>query len=191
MAGREAELKSLAESLAEVMATIFEKQGGVKFSGKPGIERRDIVEWNKKMTITGMEKFNSSTYISFVQYYLNDQDKEKQNVLGALVLFIAESQLPTFVSKLGYPKVDDENIEEMVGGCGKICADLAKTFQEKLASLGYPPLPMSDVKSYRNSVPQGVGFCYKEYDKFEINFSMENRKVLCAELTMGVMPRSR
>ena len=191
MATREAELKSLAEALAEVMTVTFDKKGGIKFAAKPTIERRDIVEWNKKMTITGMEKFNGLTYISVVNYYLSDLDKQKQNTLGALILFVAEGNLPTFVSKLGFPKVDDENPDEMKEGCGKVCNELSEAFKEKLISLGYPKLLNSDIQNHRNNVPQGVNFCYKEYDKFEINFSIENRKVLSTELTLGVMPRSR
>ena len=186
---REAELRPLAEALAEVVTTTFDKKGPVKFSEKPSLERKDIIEYNGKMRIAGMEKFNNPAFISFVNYYLSEQEKQKRSAVGAVVLFVLETHLVTILNKLGYPKVDDESETEMMEGCGKLCADIGEAFKSKLSSMGYAQLLMTTPENYRNAIPQGVSFSFKEYDKFEISFKLD-KKVMAAEMTMGVIPRA-
>ena len=192
MAGkREAELKPFAEALGEVISSMFDKKGGIKFSAKPSIERKDIIEWQGKMRIAGMEKFNEPTFISFVNYYLSEQDKQKKSVLGAVIIFVIEGQLVSILNKLGYPKVDDESETEMKEGCGKLCQDIGEAFKAKIGAMGYAEPLMTIPENYRSNVPQGVSFNFKEYDKFELNFSLENKKVLVIEMTLGPIRRLR
>ena len=183
------ELKIQSDALVEVVKDIFEKKAGIKFNPAPAVERRDLIEWQGKMRIAGMEVFNASTYISYVNYYLSEADKQKKNALGALVLYILETQLFPFIAKLNYPKVDDENPEELKEGCGRICVDMANDFQKKLAAMGYPTLVMGNVDNNRNTVPVGVSFNIKEYDKFVTSFCLDNRKVMALELTLGPMSK--
>ncbi len=183
------ELKGQAEALAQVVAEVFDGKAGIKFNPKPTAERRDLIEWQGKMRIAGMEIFNTSTYISYVNYFLSEADKQKKNALGAVVLYILETQLFTFITKMNYPKVDDENPEELKEGCGRICADITNNFQKKLASMGYPSLVMGNVDNARNTVPVGVAFNIKEYDKFLVTFCLDNKKMMAVEMTFGAMPK--
>lgn len=187
---RENELKIQAEGLAEVVSSLFDKKGSVKL-GKPALEMKTIIEWNNRMRITGMEKFNAATYISYMSCFLNDQEKQKKNVLGALILYIVEPQLFPYVTKLQYPKIDDENEDELLNSCGLILADIAKAFAEKLTGMGYSSLTIDSPQNYKNSIAQGVPFSLKEYDKFEIMFSspVDSKKVMALEMTLGVIPK--
>ena len=183
------ELKVQANALVEIVKDIFDKKAGIKFNPAPAVERRDLIEWQGKMRIAGMEVFNASTYISYINYYLSEADKQKKNALGAVVLYILEEQLFSVITKLGYPKVDDENPEELKEGCGRICVDMANDFQKKLAAMGYPALVMGAVDNNRNTVPVGVSFNVKEYDKFVTSFCLNDKKVIAVELTLGPMPK--
>ncbi len=190
MAQREVELKILAEALAEAISKTFEEKGSLRLH-KSSLERRDIIEYNGKMRISGLEKFNNPAIISFVNYYLSEQDQKKQNALGALIIFVLESQVISLLNKLGYPKVDEDNEEALQASCGQLCHDFGTAFKSKLAGMGYTDPVMSAPQNFRNNIPQGINFCFKEYDKFEIGFALEDQKLLVAEMTMGVIPRAR
>ena len=183
------ELKIQADALVGVVKDIFDKKAGIKFNPAPAVERRDLIEWQGKMRIAGMEIFNASTYISYINYYISEADKQKKNAAGAIVLYVLETQLFPFITKLGYPKVDDENPEELKEGCGRICVDMANDFQKKLAVMGYPSLAMGPVDNNRNTVPVGVAFNIKEYDKFLTSFCLDNKKVMALEMTLGPLPK--
>ena len=69
MAAERFDLKNLAGTLAEVVEKSFRGATPVNFSDKPAIEIRDIIEYDGRMRVSGMEIFNGPTYISAVNFY--------------------------------------------------------------------------------------------------------------------------
>ena len=130
-----------------------------------------------------------NTYVAAVNYYLNKAEMEAKKAIGALVIYVEQTYVVTIMKLLQYPKVDDEDEEAMKDSCGTLCNILGGRFKWEIASQGYVELEMSPFSSYRNSIPHGVAFCYNEYDKYEAIFSIEEKKRLVIEMTMGAIPR--
>lgn len=191
MNAREAELEKLATALADSVAAIFKERGEVKFSKDPVIHKKNIVEYNGRMRADGMEKFNNPTFVSSINYYATPKDMEKKNALGAIIVYIEQGFVVDMLRMLKYPPADDENMDALRDCCGTLCNIIAGRFKSAISAMGYIELEMSHFSSYRNTAPQGVAFCYKEYDKYETIFFINGVKRLVIEMTMGSIPKGK
>lgn len=186
---REEELKKLAAALAQAVTDVFKEKGDIGFSKEPVIVKKNILEYNGRMRADGMEKFNTPTFVSFVNYYAHVKDMEKHNALGALIVYVEQKQVPGLLKMLKYPPIDDEDENAMKDGCGTLSNIIAGKFNLQISAMGHAGLEMSPFSNYRNNAANGVPFCFKEYDKYEISFYIENQKRLVVEMTMGAIPR--
>lgn len=184
-------LHKFALALLESVKEIFKEKSDVGFSKEPTLERKNIIEYNGRMRADGMEKFNDPTFVSTVNYYVNAKDMEKHSAIGALVVYVEQSYIVSLLRLLKYPPIDDEDENAMKDSCGTLCNIFAGHFKSKISSMGCIELEMSPFSNYRNTAANGVEFCYKEYDKYEISFFLDNKKRLVVEMTMGAVPQRR
>ncbi|MFA5059995.1 MAG: hypothetical protein WC676_05155 [Candidatus Omnitrophota bacterium] len=191
MAGHENDLESLAITLSKSVASILREKAELKLSKEPEVKKKYIIEYNGRMRADGMEKFNDPTFVSVVNYFATAKDMEKKNILGALIVYVQQEYIATLLRLLKYPPVDDENENAMLDACGTLCNIVAGRFKSEISTLGFIELEMSPFSNYKNSASNGVGFCYKEYDKYELTFYLENKKRLVVEMTMGPIPKRK
>lgn len=191
MAEKEDRLHKLAVSLTQAIADLFKEKGEIKFSKDPAMERKNIIEYNGRMRADGMEKFNDPTFVSTVNFYVSAKDMERHNAIGALVVYVEQAYIVTLLRLLKYPPVDDENIEAMKDSCGTLCNIIAGRFKSTISSSGFIELEMSPFSNYRNTASAGVEFCFKEYDKYELTFYIDNKKRMVVEMTMGAIPMKK
>ncbi|MFH1359854.1 MAG: hypothetical protein ABIJ41_02320 [Candidatus Omnitrophota bacterium] len=183
------ELNKFAEYLTKGIKNLFGERGEIKFSKDPEIVKKDIIEYQGRMRTDGMEKFNSPTYVSFLNYFANKADMEKKKALGALVLYVEQNFMAPLMKKLKYPAVNDEDEEALKDSCGTLCNLIGGRFKSEISCQGYAELEMSHFYTYRNSASDGVAFCFSEYEKYEISFTIDNEKRVVVEMTMGIVPR--
>ncbi len=182
-----AQLKQLAEVLAKTVEDIFMERANISLPHRPEIEKKNIIEYNGRMRVDGMEKFNDPTFISTVNYYLNQKDMESHKALGALVIYVEQTFIVQLLKLLKYPLANDEDEEEMKDCCGTLCNIIAGRFKSEIVKLGLVELEMSHFSNYRNSAFNGVEFNYNEWDKYEINVFLGEKKEkrLVVEMTMA------
>ena len=178
-------LEELAGVLKEVVQKMTARTGKINFTGDPKIERRDIIEYQRRMRVSGLEKFNKPAYVSGVSYFRTSKDQEEHKSCGALVLYIEEEFMETLLKALGHTTIDEDTEEALAKKCGEFCLTLAEQFKNEISSQGYNGLVSSEPVSFRNSIPLGLDFSYDQYDKYEVSFSIKNFRVLVAEVTMG------
>src|SRR5437867_1358241 len=118
--GKEDQLHHLAVTLAGSIVTVFEKRH-IRFTGKPILEKKPIVEFMHRMRLFGMEKFNNPTFIAVINYYLNIKEMKKRAVWGVLAVYIEQDYIEKMIRDLKYPDVDSEDIEDMKDACGAVC----------------------------------------------------------------------
>ena len=85
--GQNNELEKFSGLLLTGVTNLFEERGEIKFTKPPVSQRKKIMEYDGKMRVDGMEKFNNeSTFGSTVNYYANAAEMAKKKTLGALVV---------------------------------------------------------------------------------------------------------
>ena len=185
-----AELEKFADLLIVGTEALFFERGEITFTKPAEKARRKIVEYNGRMRADGMEKFdNEATYVSAVNFYANEKDMAKGKCLGALIVYIEQTYLPMLMKKLKYPAVDDESEDAMLDSAGTLCNIISGRFKSEISSAGYIELEMSHFMNYRNSAYDGVGFCFAEYDMFEVAYFIDDKKRMVMEMTIGVVPK--
>ncbi len=178
----------LTKTFLNVAQEAFSSASKLTQSDPPTTKSQNIIEYQGRMSVTAMEKFNGPTYISGLSFYLNDQHKEKHRAKGAFVLYLEASNAEKLLRGFGYPAVDDEDDEEILNSCSKLCTALAESLKQGLADQGAPQLVLSASVSDKNSLQEGVEFGPDQTEKQEFSFYFWKKKVLVVDLTMASLP---
>lgn len=174
--------------LGEVVSRILKKRAQFKLTSKPRIEKRLVAEFRKRMRISSIEKFECTTYIASINFYLDEKAMEKHDCVAVLVIYIGEDYIYSLLKKLGYPMTNDSEEEDFSNACGTLCNLIAGKFKEGMVQLGYQELIMSHFSTYTNQAPMGVEYPHKVEEKFDVSFEISGEIQLVAELVIGHVP---
>lgn len=185
------DVQVLNTTLMGCIEDILGKMSGVAPTEPPQVRTLDIIEYDGRMRVTGMEKFNAPSYVSVVNYYLNPADLERHKAKGALVVFVDAENAGKLFKSLGFFVPDDEDEVSMMDACGELCNLLGGSFKNEISNLGYLDMSMSAPNNYRNTVMQGVEFSQDQTSKQEFSFFYWKRKAIVVEVTMAGVPQKR
>lgn len=175
----------LTRTFLDSAQELFSRSSKLAQSDPPTTKSQNIIEYQGRMSVTAMEKFNGPTYISGVSFYLNAQDKDKRRAKGAVVLYVEASNAEKLLRGVGYSAGDDEEDEELLASCAKLCTALAEGLKQ---GLGISSLILSAPVSEKNSLPGGIEFSADQSEKQEISFYFWKKKALVVDLTMAALP---
>jgi len=180
---------TLSLALTAAVKKIFFEKSATTFSAEPIIERNLVTQFVQKMRVDAMEKFNSTTVFSALQFALNEQGLERQEYLVTLVVYLEQKFLPEFLRLLKYSYIDSDDEAEVKDGCGTLVNLIAGQYKREMANLGYKDLMMSHFDSFINTAPDGIGIPKGTTEKYEISFEVEGTKRLVVEmLTTAILP---
>jgi hypothetical protein len=174
--------------LAEVFRRILRRQGALVLSKKPDIVLKPIVEFRKRIRVSGLSKFDEKTFIAHINFYRNQEDMAKHKALGALIIYIPESYVVYLFQSLDYPVDDEDDIESIQDACGSLCNQIAGNFRAGLVQLGYQDVEMSPFFASQNDVVDGVEYCADHPELYELSFYIKNQKRVIVDLNMGPIP---
>ena len=177
-------LEELAGIFKGVILKSIGKTGKINLTEEPKLAAKDIIEYDHRLRVSGLEKFNAPAYVSAVSYYKTSKDKEEHNACGAVVLYIEEQFVEILLKALGHGGIDDEQEDLINTKCGEFCVSLAGDFKNEISSQGYGDLICSEPLTGRNSIVEGIDFSYSQYEKYEISFTLKGKRILVAEVTM-------
>jgi len=175
--------------VAEVVKRILKKKANLELSNKPELTIKPIIEFNSRMRITGLDKFNEPAYISAINFYRSKEDLKKDNPIGALILYLGEEYIFDLVKALQYPDIEDYDEAVLADACGTLCNLIAGNFKAGLIQLNYEEIYMTHFSTYRNEVVEGVKFSYEQQELYEINFNIDYQKRIVVDLTLGSIPK--
>lgn len=181
------DVQVLSTTLMGIVKTTLENMCKLSFSQEPVMEVKNIIEYKGRMRISGMEKFNGPTYVSAINFYLNQADQDKNRACGIFVSYLESENAPKILRGMGYDF--DEDDDESIKDCfGEFCNVIAGSFKNEISNLDYLELLMSAPSKYINSVPDGMAFSYDQYEKVEVSFFYWNKKIIVAEVSLTDLP---
>ena len=182
-------LFTLSLALMEAVEKVFRRKGGYRFSEDSVIERKPIAQFKRRMRIDAMEKFNKPTVFSVIHFYQVIQNNPTGYPIGVLIVYAEVKYLPEILRLLKYPYIEYDDEEAVKDGCGALCNLIAGYFRNEILQLDYKELDMSSFKSYVNADVEGIDFCWKEPEKYELSFTIDGQKRLVAEMVMGPLQK--
>ena len=183
--GKTSYLEDLATKLKALIVKTLTQTGKINLTEDPTIQKKDIIEYDRRMRVSGLEKFNGPGFTGGISFYRSAKEKEERKGAGALAIFVEEEFSENLLKALGHSGLDDESDEGLAAKCAQYCKQLAEQFRQEIATQGYRDLVLSEPLGGRNTIAQGLDFSFDQYDKYEINLTIKGKKVLVAELTMG------
>lgn len=180
---------TIALALSAAIKKVFYEKSEQKFSSEPIIDKRRIIQFVHRMRIDAMEKFQKTTFLSVVHFYLNELALKENQPVGLIVVYIERTYVPEMLRLFKYPYIDYEDDDEVLDGIGAITNLIAGSFKKEIARLGYVDLEMSHFQSAINTVLDGVEYCKTETEKFEITFEIDDKKRMVVELSLAPIPR--
>ncbi len=178
-------LQNAANALKVVIDNTVGSKGTLGYTTDPQIKERDIIEYDSRMRVFGMEKFNAPCFISYVNFFASSNHQANHQPLGAMIIYIEESNVERFLKAAGHSIKLDEEKDIVFKVCGEFCKNIAENFKTSIRSLGYNELIISDPVSYHNQISEGVPFNYDEYKMYELIFSIWKQKILAIDLTLA------
>ena len=169
-------LQQVASTLTAAAQSIFLQSGKLTLTQDPESVEKDIIEYDSRLRVGGMEKFNDACYLSIVSFYFSQQQLEGHDPCGVLMLFIEESAAEKILKGLGFPVAGENEDEILKDSTGKFCLQVAQALQGQLANLGYRNLVLSPVQNFKNDAGDGVEFPYQEYKFYEVSFFLWKKK---------------
>lgn len=188
----EEHLHSLALVMTDALKAMLWEKAEQEFSSEPIFELQDIVQFNGRMRVDAMEKFNAPTVFSVITFYATKKDmKNEKNALGAMIVYLEQYFVDKMLHIMDYPTLDDEDDEEeLKDSCGTIANMIAGYFVAKIQELGFAHLEMSHFKSYVNTAVSGVEFPDNQVIKYEISYFLKRKKRIMIDIAMGAIPRA-
>lgn len=181
---------TLALALSAAMKKIFFEKSETTFSNEPDMERKPITQFAHRMRVDAMEKFNSTTVFSAIQFAANEEDLQRQEYMLTLLVYLEQKFLPEFLRMLQYPYIEFDNEVEIKDGCGTLVNLIAGQYKREMSLLGYKDLMMSHFVSYINTAPDGVGIPKGLTEKYELSFEVEGARRLIIEMvTLDMLPK--
>ena len=181
---------TLALALSAATKKIFFEKSKSTFSNEPRLEKKVITQFAHRMRVDGMEKFNSTTVFSTIQFAATEETLQQKQYLVTLLVYLEQSYIPDFLRLMQYPYIDSDEDDECKDGCGTLANVIAGQYKRELALLGYKDLMMSHFQSYINTAPDGVGVPVESLEKYEISFEVEGIKRLVVEMvTLDMLPK--
>lgn len=187
---KEFDKQVLHTTIVSVVENAFDKMCHVKFGAAPIILEKDILEYNSRMRVFPMEKFNGPAYVATINFYFSPKDLESENAVGTFVLYVKEEIAEKISRALGHGARDAENEDLLLDNCGEFCNVLASGVKKELVGLNYADLTISAPTKHKNTVPEGVQFDYSLFKRQEITFTFWGQKCIVVEACMGWVPQT-
>jgi hypothetical protein len=176
--------------LSKAVRDMLQLKGNFDVSRKPMIVERELVSFSGRMRVDALEKFNKRTVFSVVKFYADTGRLERDQPIGALVVFVESEYLSKLLWSLEYPRIDEDDDEAALDGCGTLTNLIAGHFVKEVHEQGFVHLQMSHFESFINNAVNGVSFSTDQTRKYEISFVIQGQKRIVVELTMGDVPRA-
>ncbi|MBF0387585.1 MAG: chemotaxis protein CheX [Candidatus Omnitrophica bacterium] len=189
--GKEFDKEVLTARIIGVVNDAFSKMLRVKPSAEPVVGEKDIIEFDSRMRVFPMEKFNSPAYVSCVNFYSSQKDLDSGYAVGTFVLIIKEEVAEKLLHAFGRLLKDSDSEEAVMDCVGEFCNILAGNLKNELTAIGYAEVLLSSPLKYKNSVLEGVPFDYELYTKQELAFTFWNQKCVVIEACLGNIPQSK
>ncbi len=185
---KEFDIKVLNAKFIGAVDSVFERMLHVKPGAEPVVAEKDIIEFESRMRLFPMEKFNGPCYIGVINYYLAEKDMNEGRAVGTFVFYIKEECAERLLKAFNRSIKDAEHEEILLDVVGEFAQIIAKDVKNDLADMGYADLLISSPQKYKNHVLDGAPFDYELYQKQEITFSFWGQKSVVLDVCMGHVP---
>lgn len=186
---KEFDKQVLNTTVMSVVQDTFYKMLHAEMQGEPVFVEKDIIEYDSRMRVFPMEKFNGPCYVAYINFFLSHKVLEEGLVIGSFVLFVKGDVAERLLKAFGRPLKDAEDESILFDNIGEFCNILAGHVKNELTNLGYADLTISPPTISKNSVESGVPFDYALYRKHEISFQFWGQKCIVIEVCMGYVPQ--
>jgi len=180
----DADLEVIATTLIRVMKETFKSMCQLEFSQDPAFVERNLIEYESRMQVDGLQKFNAPCYSSSVSFYKSQQDQKNQLACGAMNLYLLEDVAVKILKTLGYTDFNEEDDTMILDNCGEFCNIIAGNYKTALAGAGFADLYLSDPVKEKNMISAGVEFPYNQYTYYETDFFLWKEKAVIVDVVM-------
>jgi hypothetical protein len=182
---QESDPQGIAATLMRVVGDIIKNTCHLELTKDPEFVERDIIEYQSRMRISSLEKFNGPCFVSSISFYLTEEHLEQHDACGTMVLYLEEELAGKILKTLEAQSFDEEDSEMVSDRCGKLCSLIADNFKNELSKMGHKDLRLSELINGINDIPQGVEFPYNQYKFYETHFDLWKKKAIVVDAVMA------
>ena len=180
--------QALSSAVIDVVESSFRQLCHVPFSADPVVVEKDIIEYDGRMRLSPMEKFNAPAYVAALNYHRSEKELQEQDPAGTFVLYVKEDVVEKLFKAFGQPAGASDDEAKCLDVVSRFCGILGGDLKNKLAAMGFAEFVVSVPSAYKNAVPAGVPFDFNLFREWEISFSFWKEKCIVIEVCIGGIP---
>jgi hypothetical protein len=177
--------QAVNSEIISIVDDTFEQLYHAVPSVEPVIIEKNIIEYDGRMRLFPMEKFNAPAYVAAFSYHFSQKELEAVDAAGTFILYVKEDMVDKLFKAFGYSVGEAEDEAKCLDVVGQLGAILAGNLKNKLLNMDCADLVISPPYVYKNAVPSGVPFDYSLFKKQEISFSFWKEKCIVIEVCLG------
>ncbi len=177
--------QAVNSEIISIVDDTFEKLYHVVPSAGPGIVEKNIIEYDGRMRLFPMEKFNAPAYVAAFSYHLSQKQLEIVDPAGTFILYVKEDMVEKLFKAFGHSAGEAEDEAKCLDVVGQLGGILAGNLKNRLVEMDCAELFVSSPYTYKNAAPEGVPFDYSLFKKQEISFSFWKEKCIVIEVCLG------
>ena len=181
-------MDDLAEAVSSALKDVIEgilKKSEINLTQNTEIIQREVIEYNSRMRIVGMEKFNGPCYVCGLSFYKSPENQQKKVAQGAFAFYVNVDCVESLLKKFGHRGFDEEDDEFILDQLGSLTRSMAEAFAVELKNIGYDDLTISEPHKFKNNIPEGLNFPYSFYNYQELAFYAWDKKAMVANVIMA------
>ena len=182
------DVQALNTMVTGVVEDTFRQLCHAASSAAPVAAEKDIIEYDGRMRLSPMEKFNAPAYVAVVNYYISSRHLADNDPVGTFVFYVKEDMVEKLFKAFGRPARDAEDEGACLEVVGELGGILAGNIKNGITAMGFAELVVAPPAIYRNSVPEGAPFDYNLFKKQEVLFSFWKEPCVVVEICLGNIP---
>ncbi len=180
---------TLTAAVIQVVESLVSQKTPLPSSEPAKAVAKETLEYEDRMRVNGMDKFDAPSFISAVSLYANAADMQRDKAKGAVALYMNAEFADKIYKSIGYTIPYDEDDETMLKLGAEFCQAIVKGVMARITSAGYAELTVSQPAVAKNSIQHGVAFSPDQHEHQEVSFFYFKNKAIVVEISLVELPR--
>lgn len=176
---------AIADSLKQLVEDTLVKKCNAGLTEDTAVEEREIIEYDGRMRVGSLEKFNGPCYTVGFNFFSSEGDQNKGLATGTIIYFVEEESVERLLKSLEFRGFDEEDQGFVLEHLGQFFQSVSQDYAERMSTMGYGRLLVSDPTASKNNLPDGMTIPVNSSHYHELSFYLWKKKAMVIDLVMA------
>ncbi len=175
----------VADNLKALVEDTLLKKCNAELTDDTQIVERDIIEYDGRMRVGSLEKFNGPCYTVGFNLFDSESNQKRGIPAGTVIFFVDEECVERLLKSLEFRGFDEEDQGFVLEHLGQFFQSISEDYAERIGGMGYGRLMVSPPTASKNNLPDGMSIPHTSTQYHELSFHMWKKKAMVIDLVVA------